>query len=73
VVVASRAGAVGRRTAPTSAHGNDIEEDLMTEKHDKHEARGERDGEYTDTDKENVIEPEPESGEYTDSVIPGDE
>lgn len=45
----------------------------MTEKHDKHEARGERDGEYTDTDKENVIEPEPESGEYTDSVIPGDE
>ena len=51
--------------------GTDIEEDLMTEKKDRE--HGERDGEYTDTEAENVNVPEPESGEYTDSVIPGDE
>ncbi|MCS5734675.1 hypothetical protein [Herbiconiux daphne] len=39
----------------------------------EHEGRGERDGEYTDTEEDNVIEPEPEAGEYTDSEIPGDE
>ncbi|WP_281177808.1 hypothetical protein [Herbiconiux solani] len=44
----------------------------MTEKKE-HDGRGERDGEYTDTEAENVDVPEPESGEYTDSVIPGDE
>ncbi|MCS5717034.1 hypothetical protein N1027_02685 [Herbiconiux sp. CPCC 205763] len=42
----------------------------MTE---KQERRGERDGEYTDTEDENVNVPEPESGEYTDSEIPEDE
>jgi hypothetical protein len=36
------------------------------------EKRGERDGEYTDTDPEDVHEPEPEAGEYTDSDIPGE-
>lgn len=48
---------------------HDIEEDLMTEKKD----RGERDGEYTDTEADDVEVPEPRSGEYTDSVIPEDE
>jgi hypothetical protein len=42
----------------------------MTEKHN-HEP--ERDGEYTDTEEENVHVAEPESGEYTDSEIPADE
>lgn len=37
------------------------------------EERGERKGEYTDTQSDDVIEPEPESGEYTDSDIPEDE
>ena len=40
---------------------------------DKREQRGERDGEYTDTEAEDVDVPEPEAGEYTDSEIPGDE
>jgi hypothetical protein len=57
--------------------GDDIEEDLMTDKHEhtdhtEHHGRTERDGEYTDTEGENVAVPEPESGEYTDSDIPGE-
>ena len=39
---------------------------------DKREHNPERDGEYTDKDGEDVNVPEPESGEYTDSDIPGD-
>jgi hypothetical protein len=54
---------------PQGADEHDIEEDLMT---DRRDARGERDGEYTDTEEDNVIEPEPEAGEYTDSEIPGE-
>ncbi|GAA2235192.1 hypothetical protein GCM10009851_20270 [Herbiconiux moechotypicola] len=37
------------------------------------EKRGERDGEYTDTEDEDVFTPEPDEGEYTDSDIPGEE
>lgn len=49
----------------------------MTDKHEhtdhtEHHGRTERDGEYTDTEGENVAVPEPESGEYTDSDIPGE-
>ncbi len=34
--------------------------------------RGERDGEYTDTEADDVNVPEPDEGEYTDSDIPGE-
>jgi hypothetical protein len=60
---------VASRTKPTA----DIEEDFMTDRKEREEERGERKGEYTDTQDEDVIEPEPEAGEYTDSDIPEDE
>lgn len=40
---------------------------------DKRGQDGERDGEYTDTEADDVNVPEPEPGEYTDSEIPGEE
>jgi hypothetical protein len=60
---------VASRSKPPA---HDIEEDLMTDRKEFNE-RGERDGEYTDTEEDDVNVPEPESGEYTDSEIPGDE